>query len=239
MFLAAGIVLLVLTKSRTSTVGVLASLGVVGWMLSSNRVRVIVPLAGLILAASGMLLLLLLDGSHAEALLSKIILLGREDQVESFSGRTTIWPVLQEYIDKRFWLGYGFESFWTPTAIEEVTAECQWPVREAHSSYRELLLMLGAIGLATYLSLTLASIVSSLGEYRTTRDACALFWFGMILNGLFNGMFESGMALMSLPTFMIAAGVARLALFHAPAHRSDTEELWQPRPRLSLAGTSL
>jgi exopolysaccharide production protein ExoQ len=233
--LAAAVVLLVLTKSRTSTIGVLASLGMVLWLLSSTRVRLVVPVATLFLAVSGMLVLLISD-NHAEAILAKVFLLGREDQAESFSGRTTIWPVVQQYIDKRFWLGYGFESFWTPPIIEDVTAECEWPVREAHSAYREMLLSLGLIGLLLYVGVVVVGMIAALLEFRASRDACALFVFGMILNGLFNGMFESGMSLVSLPTFMIATGVARLALFHVNTAASHTEEAWLPRPNLSLAG---
>jgi exopolysaccharide production protein ExoQ len=234
--LAAGLVLLVLTKSRTSTMGVIASLGCVGMILSPTRVRLLTPLALVFLAASGLLALLLL-GVDADALLTKVAFLGRQEDTESFSGRTTIWPVVQRYIDQRFWLGYGFESFWNPASIEAVSADCEWGVREAHSAYRDMLLSLGVIGLTLYLLTIFAGMGSALLEYLARREVCALFWVGMVLNGLFNGMFESGMALVSLPTFLIAAGLIRLALFQPVAASCPApSEAWQPRFSL---GTSV
>lgn len=233
--MASAVVLLVLTKSRTSTIGVLASLGFVGLILSSQRVRLLAPLICVFLGASG-LLALLLSGVEADALLAKVAFLGREEDTESFSGRTTIWPVVQEFINQRFWLGYGFESFWNPQSIEAVSAECEWGVREAHSAYREMLLSLGVIGLTLYLSTVVAGALAAMLEYVTRRDVCALFWVGMILNGLFNGVFESGMVWVSFPTFMIAAGLTRLALFEPCAVAGPTRvEHWRPLTDASLA----
>lgn len=234
--LGAGLVLLVLTKSRTSTMGVLASLGCVGLMLSPLRLRVMTPLLMIFLAASG-LLVLLLAGVDADALIAKVAFMGRQEDTESFSGRTTIWPVVQRYIDQRFWLGHGFESFWNAESIEAVSAECEWGVREAHSAYRDLLLSLGVVGLTMYLLTVLSGMCAAFAEFVTRREVCALFWVGMVLNGLFNGMFESGMALASFPTFMIAAGLARLALFQpaVSACPAPPEEVWQPR--LSFGGS--
>lgn len=233
--LAAGIVLLVLTKSRTSTIGTLASLSFVGLILSSYRVRLLVPLMAIFLGASG-LLLLLLSGFDADALLGKVAFMGRQEDTESFSGRTTIWPVVQHYINQRFWLGHGFESFWNPASIEAVSADCEWGVREAHSAYREMLLSLGVVGLMLYLLTALGGMLAALIEYVSRRDVCALFWVGMVINAFFNGMFESGMAWVSFPTFMIAAGLARLALFQ-PALTTSTasQDIWQPRTAPSPA----
>ncbi len=227
--LCGAIVLLILTKSRTSTAGVLASLGLVVLALSPPRVRWLFPVLGIGAAATG-LLLLLLSGADADALIAKFALMGREEEAESFSGRTTIWPVLQPYIDHRFWLGHGYESFWTPGVIDSVTTECQWAVREAHSAYREILLGLGFVGLMLFCTAALVGMGNSVYEYFTRRDATALFWFGMIVNGFFNGMFESGMVWISVPTFFIAVGLMRMAFFNPV---TEPVLAWQPRLRTS------
>jgi O-antigen ligase len=210
------LLLLVLTKSRTSTAGVLATLAVMSLLLAPKPLRWAIPVICVWLAAGG-LMLLAMSGSHADALLAKIALMGREDEAESFSGRTTIWPVVQAYIDQRFWLGYGFESFWTPEKIEAVTEVCEWPVREAHSAYRDMLLSLGVVGLALYLLIALGAVVASLAAYLRTRDGCLLFCLAMVLNGSFNAMFESGMVMISLPTFVLATAVVRVACYQAQA----------------------
>jgi exopolysaccharide production protein ExoQ len=234
--LLTGLALLILTKSRTSTMGVLASLGCACLMLSPLRLRVVVPMLVVFLAVGGVLLLLL-AGVDADALLAKVAFMGRQEDTESFSGRTTIWPVVQRYIDQRFWLGYGFESFWNAESIEAVSADCEWGVREAHSAYRDMLLSLGVVGLTMYLLTVLSGMFTAFLEFIARREVCALFWVGMVLNGLFNGMFESGMAWVSFPTFMIAAGLARLALFQPAISGcpAASDESWQPR--LSFGGT--
>lgn len=232
--LAAGIALLVLTKSRTSTVGTIAALSLVAWILSSTWTRFFVPATAIFVAASG-LLVLLLAGLDADALLAKVAFLGRQEETESLSGRTTIWPVVESYISKRFWLGYGFESFWNADSIEAVSTECEWGVREAHSAYRDMLLSLGVVGLTLYLLTVLSGMVNALLEFVSSRQACALFCVGLVLNGLFNGMFESGMAIVSFPTFMIAMGLTRLAFFQSSAACVLTpDEAWQPRFSLGV-----
>jgi exopolysaccharide production protein ExoQ len=232
--LAAGIGLLVLTKSRTSTVGTIAALSLVGWILSSTRTRLLVPATAMFLATSG-LLVLLLAGLDADALLAKVAFLGRQEETESLSGRTTIWPVVESYISKRFWLGYGFESFWNADSIEAVSTECEWGVREAHSAYRDMLLSLGMIGLTLYLLTVLSGMVNAFMNFISSRRVCALFCMGLVVNGLFNGMFESGMAIVSFPTFMIATGLTRLAFFQpSAACVPASDEAWQPRLSLGV-----
>jgi len=231
--LVAGMVLLVLTKSRTSTAGVLVTLGIVWLVLCSSRVRWFVPAFGAWIVASG-LILVLMSGSYADRLLANVAFMGRQEDAESFSGRTTIWPVVQTYLQKELYFGYGYESFWTPPVIEEVSEECQWAVREAHSSYLDMILNLGVVGVVMYCAAMLAGLVMSLVEFQRRRDACALVWFGMVLNGFFNGLFESGMVMISFPTFMIAAGLARLAYFETSAVAAGSEP-WRPRNSLSFA----
>lgn len=227
--LAIAIVLLILTKSRTSTVGVLFTLGMVALLLCSVRIRLLAPALGSVIVVMAMICVLM-GGTYADRLLAKAALLGRQEDAESFSGRTTIWPVVQQYIAKKPWLGHGYESFWTPAHIEEVTEECQWAVREAHSSYLEMILNLGLAGLVLYCLTLLAAVIVALFAYFGRGDPCGLFWFGMALNGFLNGLFESGMVWISFPTFLIAAGVFRLAYFRSPA-----AEAWSPRPSGSCA----
>jgi O-antigen ligase len=220
--IAGALVLLVLTKSRTSTAGVMLVFGCLWLLLSPNLVRFLVPTLGAWGLATA-LLAAMLSGVDVDHYLAKIAFMGRQEETESFSGRTTIWPTLTPHIQQRYWFGHGYDSFWTPGAIEEVTHACQWPVREAHSAYRETWLHLGLIGLTILLATITAGIFTSLVNFLLSNDACSLIWFGMLVNGLFNGMFESGMVMISLPTFLLAIGLSRLAFFRelAPARSRE------------------
>jgi O-antigen ligase len=154
----------------------------------------------------------MLCGADVDHYVAKLAFMGREEQTESFSGRTTIWPAVSVFIQQRYWFGHGYDSFWTPYAIEEITRECQWPIREAHSAYYETMLHLGAIGLGLLLTTVGVAIVLSFTAFIGQRDPSLLFWTAMLLNGLFNGIFESGIVMITLPTFMISLGLMRLAL---------------------------
>jgi O-antigen ligase len=207
-----GFTLLVLTKSRTSTAGVMLTWGCLWLALQRPALRVLLPAAGLYCMAVGLLLGGLL-GVPLEQHFAKLALLGREEQAESFSGRTTIWPVVTEFIEQRYWFGHGYDSFWTPDAIAAVTEACQWPVREAHSAYYETMLHLGLVGLLLLLVMVLTALGTSVwGAWWSREPAAYLFWAAMLTNGLFNGLFESGIVMITLPTTLIAAGLMRLAL---------------------------
>jgi exopolysaccharide production protein ExoQ len=237
--LGVALVLLVLTKSRTSTAGVLAMLGITWLLMHHSFFRWALPLLG-VWMASTLLLLAMLAGANVDHYLAKIAFMGREEDTESFSGRTTIWPTVTPYIHQRYWLGHGYDSFWTPTVIEDVTRECQWPVREAHSAYYETMLHLGFIGIALLISTILVGMASSYWTFFTTNNIAVLFWFAMPLNGLFNGLFESGMVMISLPTFLIVTGFFRLAFIRELAQepRMRREVYFQLSPSNYVTGAT-
>jgi exopolysaccharide production protein ExoQ len=76
-------------------------------------------------------------------------LLGRDT---SLSGRTTIWDFVIPMIAKRPWLGYGYGIFWlgesSPAAVFWYWSK-QFELH-AHDGYLQLLLDVGAVGLALF-----------------------------------------------------------------------------------------
>src|SRR3546814_5554100 len=85
-------------------------------------------------------------GSSAQNAIS----LGREDpgsgDPTSLTGRVPLWSVLIEhYVSDRPLLGHGFQGFWTPRHIVEVSAYQDWAIVFAHSAYVDMLLDLGLL----------------------------------------------------------------------------------------------
>src|SRR6185369_13101453 len=146
-----------------------------------------------------------------------LVLLGRSYESESVSGRAFIWPEVMQYIRERFWLGYGYEAFWTPAHIETISDELGWGLREAHNSYLEMWLWLGAVGVALMLIATMAAIVAAGRGFRTTNDAAYLLPLGLLVFGLFDSCLESGVVVVSLVPFLLGCCLMRLTLFRDPA----------------------
>jgi exopolysaccharide production protein ExoQ len=78
-----------------------------------------------------------------------VALLGRD---LTLTGRTDIWDASGRFVEAQPWLGYGYYAFWLPENgpaywVREAVA---WQVASAHSSWLELALGLGRLGVAVF-----------------------------------------------------------------------------------------
>jgi O-antigen ligase len=151
-----GVVLMLLTRSRTALVGLVIGLAAVPSLTVRRR-----PLfaALLTLGAAAIVAMVFLPDVVGNA--QQALLLGRNAQtadVGTLTGRTDLWKALLLYVARRPWLGYGFDAFWTADHVEAVTVDQGWLVSHAHSSYIETLLNLGAVGLGAFVLSIVAGI---------------------------------------------------------------------------------
>lgn len=138
-------VLVLLSTSKTALLGSMLGLGVIaaGVLMRRGPIQTIIVCAGaltaIILCASVVLL--------APDLL--VAALGRD---LTLTGRTDIWEASARFVDARPWLGYGYYAFWLPEAGPAywVREAVQWQVASAHSSWLELALGLGRIGVMLF-----------------------------------------------------------------------------------------
>jgi len=82
----------------------------------------------------------------------------------TLTGRTELWSVLIPYAKERFWLGYGYGSFWDTAADQSVV----WTVLYygmqpsiAHNSFLDLWLELGMVGVILFLASIFKNIITS------------------------------------------------------------------------------
>lgn len=141
---AASLALLFLSRSVTGMIvcaGIIATLPL--YRLNRTRLTVAIPVVGVGLLLVG--LLLFLNISAAEALQS----VGRSP---GLTGRIDLWYAALLSISKRPWLGYGFNAFWPVMRGESasVVLTVGWPVIQGHNGFVDLMLDLGALGLATF-----------------------------------------------------------------------------------------
>ena len=81
-------------------------------------------------------------------------LLGSVGKDATLTGRTDLWPYVWEMVEKRPWLGYGYEGFWRGWSSEEcgyVWRAVGWLPPHAHNGLLELLLAFGWLGTAIFL----------------------------------------------------------------------------------------
>ena len=73
----------------------------------------------------------------------------------TFSGRVPIWSALWPFIEKNFWVGYGYEAFWVKSQIGVRVIEETLHFRPfyAHNGIVELFLSLGVMGVAIFSAL--------------------------------------------------------------------------------------
>jgi len=187
-----GMLFLILTKSRTSLAGTL--LGFAGilslrttpgvrWMLAMGAVWTV----GLVLFGAA------LAEFDLDRKLGQIMLLGREEQAESLTGRIPIWTEVSRFVAARPILGYGYEAFWNPDNILLVSRAMQWSIRESHNAWFDTTLCVGVIGLALLVTTVISGIGAAVRRYRQTGEAGYVFFAGLFIYAIVNCFLESGM----------------------------------------------
>jgi O-antigen ligase len=212
-----------LTKSRTTTAAILVSLASVQVIRSPLASKCAGIFAGGWLAALA-LWLIWICGIDPISDFRDAVLLGRAEESDTLSGRAFIWPEVVSFASERFWLGYGYESFWTPGRIETISDKLGWGLREAHNAYLEVWLSLGAIGVTLYLLVASVALAAGVRGWRQTGQSVYALPIGLVVFGLINAGLESGMVAVSeLVPFVLGCCLLRMALFRDCGGRNDEQ----------------
>ncbi len=148
------VALLLILANTTTGLATLAMLLLVNWLLGGYKsvVQRLGRSAGSLLIASAMVATLV-----AAEMFSSVVLLSGKDL--TFSSRTVIWEGVNDAISLRFWHGYGYGvwgNIWAEP-IRSINSRNGFLVAHAHSAPLDLMLRLGAIGLALYVVLLLGT----------------------------------------------------------------------------------
>ncbi|MGY3530250.1 O-antigen ligase [Bradyrhizobium sp. USDA 4452] len=113
----------------------------------------------------------------------------------SFTGRADIWAFALESLHQRLWTGYGFESFWGTSAIQNLQEGKEWAGYASHSHNGYLDTALGT-GLPGLVLLIAAVVVKPLRDFQAAdrggNDAPLTMLFLRIwLFGLYLSSMES------------------------------------------------
>lgn len=156
LWLAAGLGALVLVLLSTSKTALLATL--LGLAVMSAGIVVRRGLLPALLLVAGVLVAVIV-GSAIVLLAPDLVVaaLGRD---LTLTGRTDIWQASARFVEAQPWLGYGYYAFWLPDdgPAYWVRQEVMWQVSSAHSSWLELALGLGRLGVVLFALQLLATL---------------------------------------------------------------------------------
>ncbi|MCB0321969.1 MAG: O-antigen ligase family protein [Bdellovibrionales bacterium] len=136
---------------------------------------------------------------------------GRADsEMITLTGRIPLWSQLFRYIEQRPLLGYGYDSFWTSRYADTILATQDWVVTQAHSTYVELLLSLGLVGLLLYVAISFGVVWVAV-RYRRRGASLDICLVGsLVIFALLNGLMESVMIMSNMATLVVMVGVSKL-----------------------------
>jgi exopolysaccharide production protein ExoQ len=191
--LAVGVALLLLTRSRTATVALLAAMAMF-FALEASRLKKLV-VAGILAEVVVVFGFLFVDSdSGVKEWTLGILQMGREQDASdmaSLTGRLPIWQAVLRDVAESPLVGYGYGGFWTPQRVLEYSYIHDWEFNHAHSVYLETLLNVGAIGLMVGLLLTVGALWSAARAYAATRNPGYRFIAAVLTMAVVAGLADS------------------------------------------------
>jgi exopolysaccharide production protein ExoQ len=115
--------------------------------------------------------------------------LGRSTDI---TGRTELWHWVGGVILSRPWLGYGFSGFWRGGSSEYAAVERMigWSPMYSHNGYLEVLLSLGAVGLALFVWMAIVGFRRALTAARHSESAQGYWPLAFLLYFLIHNLGE-------------------------------------------------
>jgi exopolysaccharide production protein ExoQ len=88
------------------------------------------------------------------------------DRDSTLTGRTQIWPVVQDIISTRPWLGQGWGAVWGEVPLhQQINRSVGFAVAHSHNGYLDVQVQVGAVGLALLLLVLLLVAVRGVADY--------------------------------------------------------------------------
>ncbi|MEM9701550.1 MAG: O-antigen ligase family protein, partial [Planctomycetota bacterium] len=175
---------------------------------------------------------------------TKLVLMGRGEQVASLTGRSEIWEEVGRFQAKRPWLGWGFDSFWTPEHVEKVTENVGWGVRESHSAWLDVGLATGRLGLLLLASGLAAGWIAALRQSRRedrpggSADPLPAYLAATLSFAMLTGFTESAMSMVLFTPFMVVCGLTKLLCFPKDAPTDDATDVPDAARQIAAARPS-
>lgn len=207
-----GFVVLLLSKSRTSLAAFGVAVLIVALLKTPAQFRLMVGSLA-IAVASVVGIAFNFVSSQDVSNVSAAASLGRNDDVGSLTGRLPLWHEMLKSADEHLFLGVGYGSFWNASRIDQISEKLRWEIPNGHNAYLDLLLNVGLVGLLLYVAWLVALVVTGSKRYSASGYLGELFVVGVVTFLTIHALAESLMLALGVPSLLLLACSARLALF--------------------------
>ena len=217
----------VLTKSRTSVLGLGAAVCGLALFRLGGPSKLLVALGGAACATAG-LVAILLTGLDPAGDVRRAALMGRGEQSSTFSGRLEIWEALDPFVADRPLLGYGYGAFWDEERTYAVQADAGFKFASAHSAWYETLLTGGVVAAVLFAAVFAVGLWTAGRAERRTKAAAGRgepvppgavggdplppFVFGVLVLCLLNTLLEAIVADIRLTSLVMLCGLLKLSV---------------------------
>jgi exopolysaccharide production protein ExoQ len=153
----------------------------------------------------------------------------------TLTGRTDIWYLSWDAIQRRYWTGYGYGAFWSNPygPASDIWDTLNWRVPSSHSGLLELWLGLGLIGVTLFGGFLLRSLSEVLARARQGSCEESLWRLGYFLIFVVHAITEpEAMAQTSVSWALFVA----VAVSAAPARSRAARAAHSPAPIMPAEG---
>jgi exopolysaccharide production protein ExoQ len=167
-----------LAGSQSLTAQAICVLSVAVILLVHRFVRTIVTFGPVIVCALAVTILMLASTFSLDDIFALLASLGKDP---TLSSRLPLWQSLVPFMMERFWLGHGYEAFWSDTnyAVRVVVERVHFRPWYAHNGLIELWLGLGITGAAL-----MAYVLGRMIGQATARLAVAMIVILIMSNAM-------------------------------------------------------
>ena len=155
------------------------------------------------------------------------------------TGRSSLWEVCFEYHQLHPLLGYGFDSFWSPRHVFEISRRENWVIPNSHNSFVDLTLSTGIVGLALFSMIFVGALYRATKRFVAKQTPETAFFLAFLAYYLLVNMLGSRLFFPCLQTMLFYTIVLKLALpSPKPAAKTDepNNEFGFARQRKSTVG---
>ncbi len=191
--LAAGFLLnlALLLGSRSLTSQLVFVCGVVLLFTIGRFLRLLVVNAALTVPLGALLLIVMAFGLGQLHLVDVLNAAGKD---ATMSSRVPLWQLLFNFMESHWWLGHGYEVFWSDDsyAVRVIEGKLHFRPYYAHNGYLEIWLAFGALGLAVVAALIISLAARTLrGLYLDGSNPLLLLSFVYLLMFLLQNTAEA------------------------------------------------
>jgi exopolysaccharide production protein ExoQ len=208
--------LLLLAGSRSLTAQMLFAFSILTMFFAGTIIRFAAKNQGVALLVATALSLLLWVAFSVDDATGMLATFGKD---ANLSARWPMWQSLLPFIEQKFWLGFGYEAFWTNNnyAVAIITKQLNFRPHYGHNGIIELLLGLGALGTLLFFAVFVNFVRQAVVLLRDNPDR-PLYLLGVVFAlamGIHN-TFESTILQRNAMTWNL---FVMLAAYHAMAAR--------------------